>query len=701
MKRGLQALYCQLLSLLLLLALTEVPAFAIQEPAPRESLQVLPSATSSGTMVTAPPSSTRRSPGAAGPAPVVKPAWHEDRPSSQATVPMEKTTSHPDTHPPVGTMLATASSSPPSAMATTSSHQEGHPSGEPISTILPSKHTGEAVPTILLAKPTILLAKPTEATNHPPGEAPPTILLTKPTETTKRPPGEAMPTILLTKPAEATNHSPGEALPTILLTKPTGVTNRPPGEAMPTFLLTKTTGVTNHPPEEAVPTILLNKPTGVTNHPPEEAVSTILLTKPTGVTNRPTGAPTRSSTRRAPRPPGSSRKGAGGSLRPAPPASSGHPRRKESQRGQKQSPTPPGQERPLGKIFQIYKGNFTGSVEPDPLAPTPRNPPQGYSSTPQPQTAAPTTAPSSTSWASPTTPVVPAENKPGLSRTDPGGGLPFTSQGGGLNATAASGAPSNSQPAPVPSQRPRGDPQGGPSLSNSWLADTAGTRPWSASSGVFTATRGPTQAAFDASVSTPSRGLTQGASTTPQTPARPPVSRMEEEAAATSPMASRAPSPLSTVVSTATGNFLNRLVPAGTWKPGAVGNISHVAEEDKPQHSATICLSKMDIIWVILAISVPISSCSVLLTVCCLRRKKKTANPETNLSYWNNAITMDYFNKHAVELPREIQSLETSEDQLSEPRSPANGDYRDTGMVLVNPFCQETLFVGNDQVSEI
>ncbi|KAL2804347.1 transmembrane protein 108 isoform X2 [Microcebus murinus] len=92
---------------------------------------------------------------------------------------------------------------------------------------------------------------------------------------------------------------------------------------------------------------------------------------------------------------------------------------------------------------------------------------------------------------------------------------------------------------------------------------------------------------------------------------------------------------------------------------------------------------------------------TVLLTVCCLRRKKKTANPENNLSYWNNAITMDYFNRHAVELPREIQSLETSEDQLSEPRSPANGDYRDTGMVLVNPFCQETLFVGNDQVSEI
>ncbi|XP_064410171.1 transmembrane protein 108 [Latimeria chalumnae] len=153
--------------------------------------------------------------------------------------------------------------------------------------------------------------------------------------------------------------------------------------------------------------------------------------------------------------------------------------------------------------------------------------------------------------------------------------------------------------------------------------------------------------------------------------------------------------------STATGNFLNRLVPPGTRGPGVQGNISHVTEVDKPQHRATICLSKVDLAWIILAISVPVSSCSVLLTVCCMRRKKKTSNPENNLSYWNNAITMDYFNRHAVELPREIQSLETSEDHLSESRSPPNGDYVESGMVLVNPFCQETLFARTDQVSEI
>ncbi|XP_041421988.1 transmembrane protein 108 isoform X2 [Xenopus laevis] len=159
---------------------------------------------------------------------------------------------------------------------------------------------------------------------------------------------------------------------------------------------------------------------------------------------------------------------------------------------------------------------------------------------------------------------------------------------------------------------------------------------------------------------------------------------------------------ISTAAYTATGNFLNRLVPAGTWKPGVPGNISHVTEEGShPQHKETICLGKMDIVWIFLAISVPISSCSVLLTVCCMRLKKKASNPENNLSYWNNAITMDYFNKHAVALPREIQSLEISEDHLSEPRSPANGDYRNSGMVLVNPFCQETLFTAQEQVSEI
>nr|XP_044992876.1 transmembrane protein 108 [Jaculus jaculus]XP_044992877.1 transmembrane protein 108 [Jaculus jaculus]XP_044992878.1 transmembrane protein 108 [Jaculus jaculus]XP_044992879.1 transmembrane protein 108 [Jaculus jaculus] len=575
MKRSFQALYCQLLSFLLTLVLTKALVLAVQEPSPRESLQTLPSSSPSGTMVTAPHSSTRLSS-------VVALSPHPDGPSSQATATMATTTPHAEEHPPANTEST-------AMVAATVPRPEGPlPTGPP------------PAPT-------------TTTSSHPEG----------------RPPGGPAPTIPPTKPA--------------------GVTSRPP-------------------------------------------------------------TPPRATTRRPPRPPGSSRKGAGGPLRPGPPALGGHPARKEGQRGRNQSSTHLGQKRPLGKIFQIYKGNFTGSAEPDPSTLTPRTPLRSSSPALQPQTVATTAAPRSTSWAPPATPLLPEEDKPGLSKADQGGGSTFTSPGGEPEAPAASAPPARSQPpAPVPSQRPRGHARGSPSRSDSWLAVTPDTdRPLSASSGVFTAAAGPTQEAFDASVSAPSQGVPQGASTTPQAPAWPPgvsestVSPAAEGTSASSTTtADRVPSPLSTVVSTATGNFLNRLVPAGTWKPGTAGNVSHVAEGDKPQHRATICLSKMDIAWVILAISVPISSCSVLLTVCCMRKRKKTANPENNLSYWNNAITMDYFNRHAVELPREIQSLETSEDQLSEPRSPANGDYRDTGMVLVNPFCQETLFVGNDQVSEI
>ncbi|XP_058513190.1 transmembrane protein 108 [Ochotona princeps] len=572
MKRSLQVLYCQLLSFLLILALTEALVFAVQEPSPRESLKVL----SSGTMLTTLHNSTRHPS-------MMTLTSHPNGPSSQAAAPTTSMMAHADGHPSANTgsvIMATA----------TTPHSEG-----PLS-------TGHL--------PAAMASTSALSEGHPPGNADPTVLPTK---------------------------SSGQA--------------------------------PSHP--------------STVQHP-------------------------RATTRRPPRPPGSSRKGAGSSSRPVPPAPGSHSGRKEGQRRQNQSSTHLGQKRPLGKIFQIYKGNFTGSVESDTSFLTPRPPLWDYSSSPRSQTVAATTAPSSTFWPPATHPLLPAEDKLGLNRADQGGGSTFTGQGLEPDTTAASGAPTRPQPAPVPSQPPRGDLQDGPSHSESWLAVTPGiSRSLPASSGVFTATTGPTQAAFHASVSAPFQGIPQGTSTTPQAPARPPgvpegtVSRVEKETTVTPTMANRGSHPFSTVLSTATGNFLNRLVPAGTWRPGTAGNISHVAEGDKPQHRATICLSKMDIAWVILAISVPISSCSILMTVCCLRRKKKTANPENNLSYWNNAITMDYFNRHAVELPREIQSLETSEDQLSEPRSPANGDYRDTGMVLVNPFCQETLFVANDQVSEI
>uniref|UniRef100_A0A3Q3LZ90 Transmembrane protein 108 n=1 Tax=Mastacembelus armatus TaxID=205130 RepID=A0A3Q3LZ90_9TELE len=152
----------------------------------------------------------------------------------------------------------------------------------------------------------------------------------------------------------------------------------------------------------------------------------------------------------------------------------------------------------------------------------------------------------------------------------------------------------------------------------------------------------------------------------------------------------------SEVPSTASGSFLNRQVPVTTLDPWTPGNSSGPTV-NSPSSRMTICLSRMDIVWIVLAISVPVSACSVLLTVCCMRRKKKSSSQENNLSYWNNAITMDYFSRHAVELPREIHTLESEHDTCL----PPNGDYSGSSMVLVNPFCQETLFINRDKASAI
>lgn len=60
--------------------------------------------------------------------------------------------------------------------------------------------------------------------------------------------------------------------------------------------------------------------------------------------------------------------------------------------------------------------------------------------------------------------------------------------------------------------------------------------------------------------------------------------------------------------STASRNFLNRQVPATTQDPWTPGNSSGPTV-DSPPSRMTICLSRMDIVWIVLAISVPVSSC--------------------------------------------------------------------------------------------
>ncbi|XP_065689043.1 transmembrane protein 108 isoform X2 [Patagioenas fasciata] len=362
-----------------------------------------------------------------------------------------------------------------------------------------------------------------------------------------------------------------------------------------------------------------------------------------------------------------------------------------------------GQTRPKGKIFQVFKGNFTESSEPY-LKTTLHSPfPTLRSAFPdhpfQPQTTA-SSDPNGTGLARTThSDSSPHRNSSGnLREGERGSGAKVVVQEADF-ATTTAGPSTDPEAVSVPFKPTRYGVWDMLSKTNSWVTLNLSTSvPLFAGPGSATAAAGHSvQTSFDVSISSTAAGDPKGPAPTQHSAVT--NATLLGSALSAAPV-TRLSSSISTAGSTATGNFLNRLVPAGTWKPGVQGNISHVTEGDKPQHRATICLSKMDIAWIILAISVPISSC-FLLTVCCMRRKKKTSNPENNLSYWNNAITMDYFNRHAVELPREIQSLETSEDHLSEPRSPANGDYRDSGMVLVNPFCQETLFVGHEQVSEI
>ncbi|KGL81210.1 Transmembrane protein 108, partial [Tinamus guttatus] len=357
------------------------------------------------------------------------------------------------------------------------------------------------------------------------------------------------------------------------------------------------------------------------------------------------------------------------------------------------------QTRPRGKLSQDSQGNFTEPSEPYLKAalhspfPSLSGP---FAENPYPSPTAASSGPTGTGLARTTHPAPSPHSSTsgGPRQAEHGDGTEPLGREAGF-ATAAAGPSTDPGVASVPFDRPHYDLWDMLSKNSSWVTLNLSTNvPLFAGPGTATAAAGhAVQTGFD--VSSATAGDPRGAA-----PGAVPDATVLGSTVPTAP-ATGLSSSFSTAGSTATGNFLNRLVPAGTWKPGVQGNVSHVTEGDKPQHRATICLSKMDIAWIILAISVPISSCSVLLTVCCMRRKKKTSNPENNLSYWNNAITMDYFNRHAVELPREIQSLETSEDHLSEPRSPANGDYRDSGMVLVNPFCQETLFVGHEQVSEI
>lgn len=274
-----------------------------------------------------------------------------------------------------------------------------------------------------------------------------------------------------------------------------------------------------------------------------------------------------------------------------------------------------GQSRPKGKIFQVFKGNFSESTEPylkttlhSPF-PTLRSP---FTDHPfQSQTTA-SSDPNGMGLAR-TTHSDPSPHRTLGSRREAerGDGTEAVVQEADF-ATTTAGPSTDPEAVSVPFKPTRYGVWDMLSKNNSWVTLNLSTNvPLFAGSGSATAAAGHSvQTSFDISISSPAAGDPEGLTPTQHSV----VTNVTSPGSALSSVpATRLSSSTSTAGSTATGNFLNRLVPAGTWKPGVQGNISHVTEGDKPQHRATICLSKMDIAWIILAISVPISSCCKLI----------------------------------------------------------------------------------------
>jgi len=296
-------------------------------------------------------------------------------------------------------------------------------------------------------------------------------------------------------------------------------------------------------------------------------------------------------------------------------ASGRHVSEKETYLLYNQSALYSGQTRPKGKIFQVFKGNFTESSEPylkttlhSPFttlrSPFPDHPFQS-------QTAA-SSDPKGSGLARTThSDPSPHRNASGsLREAERGDGAELVVQEADFTTTTA-GPSTDPEAVSVPFKPTRYDIWDMLSKNNSWVTLNLSTNvPLFAGPGSATAAAGHSvQTSFDVSISSSAAGDPKGPAPTQHGAV---TNATLLGSALSSAPTTRLSSSVTTAGSTATGNFLNRLVPAGTWKPGVQGNISHVTEGDKPQHRATICLSKMDIAWIILAISVPISSCCKL-----------------------------------------------------------------------------------------
>ncbi|XP_061410632.1 transmembrane protein 108 [Lethenteron reissneri] len=122
------------------------------------------------------------------------------------------------------------------------------------------------------------------------------------------------------------------------------------------------------------------------------------------------------------------------------------------------------------------------------------------------------------------------------------------------------------------------------------------------------------------------------------------------------------------------------------------------AHTDGPAAHFHWLLRRADIAWIVTAITVVVAT-SVLGGVLCVSRRRKEASHERNLSYWNEAITLDYF-RHAVQLPQDLPygthpTVATiSLDEMALPEE-------DGGLTFINTFAKGVTFADGHRSTEL
>uniref|UniRef100_UPI00358F0944 transmembrane protein 108 n=1 Tax=Myxine glutinosa TaxID=7769 RepID=UPI00358F0944 len=111
-----------------------------------------------------------------------------------------------------------------------------------------------------------------------------------------------------------------------------------------------------------------------------------------------------------------------------------------------------------------------------------------------------------------------------------------------------------------------------------------------------------------------------------------------------------------------------------------------------------LLLRRVDMAWIVSAATV-ILALAVLGGVVCVSRRKKEPVPE-NLSYWNEAITLDYF-RHAVQLPQDSGHVPQSTVSTIPLEGGMHVDGRGDGLLFVNAFAAAHTFSEEHKSTEL